>query len=206
MWCLLSCVIGNCLATLTAHRGTVNFLSEVNFELQLKPSNSSAATSVNSQFTSPLMLSTGSDNAIKIWDLKKMRAASEISVVGSGSLTKAVWVGPSVVACTNSGAVKLYQYAPLPSSVSFAGIGGPGSPGGDVISSSMQGIPFADDASVGSLQGGGGGGGGGIKAAEWITKDLGMHNQACTDLLSTDHYVATASKNGQIFRWTRNSI
>ena len=166
------------------HRGTVNFLSEVGSELQLKANTAQAAPS------SSLMLSTGSDNVVKVWDLKRMKAVSEINTAGWGSLTKAVWAGPAVVACTNSGSVRLLQYAP---SLAVA-VAVPVMSNGADAAAVAAGMQFADDASISSLQGG---------KADWTSKEMGAHGQACTDLLSTRSFVASASKSGQIFKWIR---
>jgi WD40 repeat protein len=183
---------GDCASTMTAHRGTVNFLSEVSYDLQLKLN-----APVNSPQTTPLMLSTGSDNVIKIWDLKRMRSASEIMMTsGSGLLTKAVWVGPSVVSCSNGGMVKLFQYCPVNADASgsdnavIADMSG----GAGYLSPSDPMMYGADDSSVTAVQAG---------KAEWRCKDLACHSQACTDLLSTSQYVAVSSKSGQIFKWNR---
>lgn len=172
------------MSTLTAHRGTVNFLSEVSNDLQLRP-NAPAGVPA-----SPLMLSTGSDNVIKIWDLKRMRSVSEIMTSGSGLLTKAVWVGPAVMSCSNGGAVKLFQYCPAVVGTSqeeyAAGYLSPMNEGGGVHQNNVP-----DDASIGAGK------------AEWLSRDLACHSQPCTDLLSGSQFVAVSSKSGQIFKWNR---
>lgn len=79
----------------------------------------------------PLMLSLGSDNVIKIWDLKKMRAVHELpagmppaSAGGGGgggpspsvaSLSKAVWTGQSFVVASASGMIRIYENSPFQS-------------------------------------------------------------------------------------------
>jgi WD40 repeat protein len=180
------------MSTLTAHRGTVNFLSEVSYDLQLKV-NAPQGTA-----PSPLMLSTGSDNVIKIWDLKRMRSASEIMTSGSGLLTKAVWIGPAVMSCSNGGMVKLFQYSPTPPSGAGhednSALAGHASPVHDVSQQNATLSAFGDDSSVTAIQAG---------KAEWRCRDLACHSQACTDLLSTSQYVAVSSKSGQIFKWNR---
>ena len=57
-------------ASTTAHRGTVTFLSDIHYNFPYR----------NGSYTCnhPLMLSLGSDNAIKIWDLKRLKAVHEI--------------------------------------------------------------------------------------------------------------------------------
>jgi len=84
------------------------------------------------------MLSLGTDNVIKIWDLKRLKAIHEIQAVGGSSqilastnsssttannssnsainnsatahnISKVVWAGQSFVTATSSGVVKLYE-------------------------------------------------------------------------------------------------
>jgi hypothetical protein len=38
---------------------------------------------------------------------------------------------------------------------------------------------------------------------EWHSRSMASHAQMCTDLISTDTFVASSSKSGQIFRWAR---
>ena len=58
------------IASTTAHRGTVAFLSDIHYGFPYR----------NGSYTCnhPLMLSLGSDNVIKIWDLKRLKAVHEI--------------------------------------------------------------------------------------------------------------------------------
>jgi WD40 repeat protein len=66
--------IGDCLGTRPGHRGAVNFLSDLNFDLNLKIS------SKLNTFGVPLMLSSGADNIIKIWDMKRFKCVSEVYI------------------------------------------------------------------------------------------------------------------------------
>jgi WD40 repeat protein len=41
----------------------------------------------------PLMLSAGSDNIVKLWNMKRFKSVSEFNIGSNkGQLTKAVWV------------------------------------------------------------------------------------------------------------------
>jgi len=42
---------------------------------------------------------------------------------------------------------------------------------------------------------------GGKDKNEWVGRDLTSHTQASTDLISTENFVASSSKSGQILRW-----
>lgn len=173
---------GSCVGTQAAHRGSVNFLSDINCKLQYRPGLSGT----------PMMFSIGADSAVKIWDLKRFKIITDIQVppsaasgaaavaaAGGGSgpsaVTKGVWAGQSIVTGGSSGNLKLWDYT--------------ASSGGGASDSFS-----ASDSS--SLTGG-------KDTTTWVSRDLTAHTQTCTDLISTDRFVASASKSGQILRWER---
>ena len=93
---------GDCVVSQQSHRGSVAFLSDINYNRV-------------SNLCGPLLLSLGTDNMIKLWDLKKFKSIFEQPVTqqsncsNSGSLSKAVWVGQSFVTASSSGVLKLYD-------------------------------------------------------------------------------------------------
>lgn len=167
---------GDCIGSQPGHRGAVNYLSEINTTLKLRFSSMKG-----SACGLPLMLSAGADNILKVWDMKRFKCLSEVQIGAStGPLTKAAWVGRSIVTASG-GLVRLWDYnkndipesSEMKVSTSFDGRGVPLRPDGTPVS------------------------------CEWRSRCLGSHAQICTDLISTDHFVASSSKSGQIFRWER---
>eukprot|EP01035_Chromulina_nebulosa_P021848 gene21848-28279_t len=178
---------GDCLASTTAHRGTVTFLSDIHYNFPYR----------NGSYTCnhPLMLSLGSDNAIKIWDLKRLKAVHEIQAsncnananLGSNNaainasspaqpnsnvMSKAVWVGQAFVTASTSGAMKLYEN----------------------ISNTSSSSNFSSEGAISS----------GV-ITDWSCRDLVSHSQGCTDLISSEIFVASSSKSGKILRWSTST-
>jgi WD40 repeat protein len=202
---------GDCISSQTAHKGSVSFLSEINFNVpvfqqpltlqqrtgtaggvvgqQLQQqgfSSSSTAVAANGSMAAlgptavltPMMISLGADNVMKVWDLSKFRPVAEvIAPAHQGTLSKAVWSGNHIITGSASGAVRLYERS------ASGGGGGGGAPG---------------------ISGGTGTTGLGSAATDaewWVGRDISSHSMACVDLLSTDTFVASASKSGQILKW-----
>ena len=168
---------GDCIGAQAGHRGAATFFSEFNYNFNLKSSiGKSPASSKTNTLGSPIMLSAGADNIIKIWDMRRFRAVLEIHVgsVG-GPLTKAVWAGSGAIISASGGNIRLWDYQ----SPDTGNVGGGGS----------------FDLGDGDMEGAVGG------TTEWRSKNLASHAQACTDLISTDTFVASASKSGQIYVW-----
>lgn len=166
--------IGDCVGSQTAHRGAISFLSEINLNSGYRPNTSN-------QYT-PLMLSLGSDSSIKVWDIKRFRAISEVSVQNSGNLSKAVWLGQSFIVGTTSGSLKLYEAVQQPYEQST------------IIDSHFEAaaqIPPSTAATSAREK----------YTVEWAAKDLPSHSQACTDLICSNSFLASSSKSGQILRW-----
>lgn len=88
---------GDCVGTQAAHRGSVNFLSDINCNLRYR-----------GFLGAPMMFSLGSDSVIKLWDLKKFKAAAEISM--PTTVTKGVWAGQSIITSGPTGAVNCWNY------------------------------------------------------------------------------------------------
>lgn len=167
---------GDCIGSQPGHRGAVNYLSEINTTLKLR-----FCSMKSSACGLPLIISAGADNIVKVWDMKRFKCLSEFQIGPStGPLSKAVWVGRSIVTASG-GHVRLWDYnkngclesSEMKLSNSFDG----------------QGVPLRPDGSPAS--------------SEWRSRSLGSHAQICTDLISTDHFMASSSKSGQIFRWER---
>ena len=125
----------------------------------------------------PMMLSAGADNIIKLWDMKKFKCVSEVQVgAASGPLTKAAWMGQSVVTASG-GNIRLWDYIKADTS-----------PDNDARHPPL---PLKPDGSA---------------LLEWQSRGLGSHAQPCTDLISTEHFLASSSKSGQIYRWSRERV
>ena len=157
-------VDGDCIFTQAAHRGGVQFISEVNFEF-------------NRNFAAVVTL--GGDNVMKVWDLKKGRCAVEQSLPQSfGTLSKAVWVGKSIVTGSSTGVIRQWSIRPSYSMLNNS-------------SDNLEGI----------AEGGAGGGGAGSGDNSMAAQDIGSHSSHCTDLIMGESMLASSSKSGQIFRW-----
>lgn len=94
---------GECVGSITAHRGSVNTISGVNSSLLL---------STLTQDTNVLLSSGGEkDPTVKMWDARKLKLIAEIPSVGACS--KLVWTGQTFVSVSSmTGAVKAWNYVP----------------------------------------------------------------------------------------------
>jgi WD40 repeat protein len=169
---------GECVGSQPGHRGAANHFSELNTNLNLRMS-----AMKGSACGLPMMLSAGADNIVKVWNMKKFKCVSEIQIgTVTGPLTKAAWVGQSVVTASG-GNIRLWEYNKhdcYPESSEMKS--------NNTIFES-RGVSAKPDSSPSS---------------EWRSRGLGSHAQTCTDLISTDQYVASSSKSGQIYRWSRD--
>lgn len=145
---------GDCVGSQAAHRGSVNFLSDINCNLNYR-----------GFLGAPMMFSLGSDNVIKLWDLKRFKSSAEIAM--PTNVTKGVWAGESIITSGPTGAVTCWNYANT--RVVDAGAG-------PSLSVSRDACP----------------------ANAWTGKSLTCHSAACTDLISTESFVASSAKNGQV--------
>lgn len=203
---------GDCLTTLTAHKGTVSYLSEVSFEWQGRQRTPGPPI--------PVMISTGSDNCVKIWDLKKMKLLSELSMpAGTGGVMKTVWVGRSLVTCSSSGAVRLYSFAATANaaaalapcfsataSSSGNGVAGPSNRSSLETTEQQFGMDNEEELSSSHIA---------VQqqqqqqpakstsTGEWFGCELGTLSQPASDLLCASSFVVCSSKNGQILCWKR---
>lgn len=92
---------GTCVGTQAAHRGSVIYLSSINYNVLYKPS----------IIGSPCIISAGADCSVKLWDLRRFKLISEIPPSNeNGNITKVAWCGQSVVTSTNNGTVKIWDY------------------------------------------------------------------------------------------------
>ena len=165
---------GECIGSQAGHRGAVNSLSEINSNLHLKLSQLKYGT-----VGLPLMMSLGADHIIKIWDMKRFKCVSEVNIgAATGPLTKAIWVGQSIVTASG-GNIRIWDH------------------NHKTDNNSSESERPKVDSSGGPLSGPTPG------VSEWRPRGLGSHAQTCTDLISTDSFIASASKSGQIFKWSR---
>jgi hypothetical protein len=185
---------GDCIGAQAGHRGAATFFSDFCYSFNLK--SSKPLSSRHSTVGSPVMLSSGADNIIKVWDMKRFRAVSEIHVgAGGGPLTKAVWAGASSIVSASGGTIRLWEYTSAAATDGASALGA-GSDGDGEVGTGGD-AAAAGGGGVGAGAGAGAGGGGG----EWRGKSLASHPQTCTDLISTDTFVASAFKSGQILCW-----
>jgi WD40 repeat protein len=192
---------GDCISSQTAHRGYVSYLSDINYStMNLRP------TSAN---TSLLMLSVGSDNIIKLWDVKRCKCLSEITptthsgsanasgaggtAVGnaastpsaSSTITKTTWcTGSSFVTASSNGQLRVFErtfdhYQNQPST--SHGLSNTGNGDGQM----PQPVPTR----------------GNTNSIEWSSQDLPSHSSSCTDIITGSNLLACGSKSGRILRW-----
>jgi hypothetical protein len=176
--------MGDCIGAQPGHRGAVTFFSDFNYNFSMvglsgkhrTPKASGVLLSTPYTQSVPMMLSCGADNIVKIWDMKRFRTVSEVAVGSQGgALTKAVWVGPNALVTANGGSIRLWERVPeYPSQI----------PGQSLDSSFMD--NSSDAGAVNYV---------------WRSRSLATHAQACTDILSTEHFIASGSKSGQILYW-----
>ena len=194
---------GDCVGTQpSAHRGLLGatFLSDINCGLfNYNPYSGSGAggggggggggrggvgASMGGQ---PVVFSLGSDSVIRLWDLRRFRPCGEINTAtcaitgaGAGSSTvcsKGVWAGQNIVSSGPSGAVCCWSYCPgFPQPQDLA----------------MGGLDLSESRESGQSGSSGG----------WRGRRISCHAAPATDLISTETFVASSAKNGQILVWT----
>lgn len=130
---------GDCIASHTAHRGSISYLSEVFYPSMIN-GGEKLGILPNSIWSNSLahLLSIGNDNTIKLWDLKKckniLEIPSSISLPPStilsplsnstasnqnsmnsnpslGTITRAVWTGPygGFMTATSTGIIRTFD-------------------------------------------------------------------------------------------------
>lgn len=187
---------GDCISSVSAHRGYITCLSNSLLHHSLPGSSSSAGQQ--------LLVSAGADSLLKVWDVKRAKCLAEISSLSTtsapghnstitstlhhhsasgssaGHVNKITWLTPSAfVTASSGGFVRLYEKAVYP----------------------MTSLDESTSAATGA----------GGTTAEWRGFDLSYGGagssasgsaSSCTDLVAVDgHNVACASKNGRILRW-----
>ena len=153
---------GDCVGSQALHKGGVIMLSDINNHLSFRPA-------------VPFMFSLAADNMIKLWDLRRLKFATEFTVPGP-AVVKAVWAGQSIFTASANGDIRRWSHRPMP--VGLTGV-----------------TPSTLDAE-GSL--------GGKDSLMWVSQQLPSHASACTDLISTENFVASSSKEGEIIRFWGN--
>jgi WD40 repeat protein len=173
---------GDSIGTQAAHRGSVHYLSELNYNLLYKPSTLGA----------PIIMSTGADNMVRLWDLRRFKCISDFFGGEScGTIKRAEWTGSegqSIVTASNNGSLKLWDYqTPITKDKDDIVIDGN-------ISIIAKDGGANDDNLEGQKESK-------ILSPEWVASDLPSHSQACTDLVTGKNFVASSSKSGQIYLW-----
>lgn len=126
---------GDCIASHTAHRGSISYLSEVFYPSLINGGLEKINSNCLWSNSLPHLLSIGNDNTIKLWDLKKCKNVLEIPSAISlppstilspsnpsssspsspspclGTITRAVWTGPygGFMTATSSGIVRTFD-------------------------------------------------------------------------------------------------
>lgn len=90
---------GECVGSITAHRGSINAVSEVVSDILFSPATQD----------SPLFLTSGggADAVLKLWDAKRLKILTEIP---AGACSKLLWIGQTFVSVSNTGALKSWNY------------------------------------------------------------------------------------------------
>jgi WD40 repeat protein len=179
---------GDCISSQNAHRGHIAYLSPV------CTSFSRASASINTPYScygqglpAPMVVSVGTDNVLKVWDLKRIRCCAEISVAlsgmnvqGIGNINKVCWTSPtSFVSTSTTGAIKLFEKDSLPHP--YTAVATATAPPTAALSSTSA----ADNH-------------------DWKLHDLKYHHSACTDVVSNESFLSVGAKNGRILRWQYN--
>jgi len=224
---------GDCIHSQTAHRGTVSFLSEVNYitnsysaayqnQTSLTAMNNNAKATYYAPFSAnPLMISLGTDSMIKLWDMRRFKCIHEINPTLSGAqtglFTKAVWSELGFLVASNNGLVRLYEHN--------------GSDGGSLSGKGYRSefntsIDRSESHSPGHIAYPAVPSTANNNSQDWTHRDLAVHGttgttqvahntantaatgnastlNAVTDLLCTENMCASGAKSGQILRWLK---
>ena len=190
---------GECVGSITAHRGSVSTISGINSSLLLSPL---------TQDTNVLLSSGGEkDPVVKMWDARKLKLIAEIPSVGACS--KLVWTGQTFVSVSSvTGAVKAWNYMPRQvlamqelqrfEEMMHLGADGGGKvgalgPANNSISSSQAELS-SNWTGYGLTQG--------------VDEIHGETNYGakCTDIVQADRgYIAASFKSGKIISWSKPS-
>jgi WD40 repeat protein len=85
-----------------AHRNSVNCLSEIQ-----SPDNCADIPSLEN----PSLVSSGADNLVKVWDVRKLKVTSEFTVA---NVSKVAWFHRCVVTGSSTGTMTLWELQDLP--------------------------------------------------------------------------------------------
>ena len=169
---------GSCVGSVSHHRQGVHYLSDINLVRYLSRGGGSArggsgAKSGGQRRAIPTMFSIGGEGAVKLWDLRRFKSMGGFDVYSSNATNAARAVDSA------SGPGKL---PPARGVWADQGIVSAHGKEGNVTLWTME-------------------GGSGKEAGTWVCRCLAQQGSACTDLLSTDSFVAASSKSGSILRW-----
>ena len=123
----------------------------------------------------PFIFSLAADNVVKLWDLRRFKFTTEFSVPGP-VVVKAVWAGQSIFTASSNGDIRRWSHQPM--SLGLTGT----APSVEISPSTTN-----------------------KEGLMWECQQLQSHNSASTDLISTDKFVASSSKDGQIIRFWGNN-
>eukprot|EP01038_Epipyxis_sp_PR26KG_P014312 gene14312-19196_t len=184
---------GDCIHSQSAHKGSLLFLSDINYNYRqynnnnklsaidrlngnnlLNQSYNNISSSNSSIIIIPSVISIGSDNSIKVWDMKKYKLMNEITNNNqNGNITKAVWTSSqSFITGSSTGAIRLYENN----------------------NNNLENNIIMDENNNSKINNNNG-------VDPWSYRELTMHNQSCTDLIATESFFASSSRSGQICRW-----
>jgi WD40 repeat protein len=167
-----------------AHRGTITALSDI--QHFPRPLTASTSSSGSSSGGNTLFLSSGADNIVKIWDMKRMKCLSELSqfqhssssAAGAvGVLQKLAWCRGGFIAGSNTGQLRYFTPLLAGAEEPYVGSAGAGK------EYHMVDLPSFSPSSASS------------------GNSTLNTSAACTDIVSNSHLVACASRNGKILCW-----
>ena len=127
----------------------------------------------------PFMFSLAADNVVKLWDLRRFKFATEFTVPGP-TVVKAVWAGQSIFTASGNGDIRRWSHRPMPMG--------------------LTGVTPSSPATAGTSAGAAS-----KETLTWTSQQLPSHICACTDLISTERFVASSSKDGEIIRFWGNN-
>lgn len=128
-----------------------------------------------------LYLSCGSDNLIRAWDAKRLKLEFEFS---TQAVAKICWFHNTFITGSTSGGIRKYE------SPSFNAMCDPLSLPTGNNSNNEKTNTFV--ANIGN----------GSSDVDWVSQDVTSHSTVCTDMVSSNNLVVSASKSGQIIRFT----
>lgn len=219
---------GDCMSSQAAHRGSVGFISEVNFDvpnLRAASANPTADTATGKSHMgfgcgNPLMISLGNDSVIKLWDVRRFKCVTEITPSDLPSTAPPPQRQQRPSKSRGGSALLNGTFTKAVWCPRSNNIGGDG--GVSFVTGSSAGVvriyefnaaaAAATKAAAVAITTAAGAGGGGNPpgsahqhhdSSSWVETDLASHTDgcSCSDLIVGERLVASSSRGGQILSW-----